>query len=173
MESRGRGVRGGKGGRGGRRGEGGGGGGGVEGDRTLQELYYFVGKCMTRPDLGFVGKLFDNNIDFLNGYRTHRRQRERGFRERESKRKTQVKMRSRKKAVSRQSLHQSYIDTGVRVCVPLTVYTVHDGDLYLLLSYFEESQALYSAVVTVGTIALLLKPAIYSRAGIHVRTLSV
>ena len=71
MESRGRGVRGGKGGRGGRRGEGGG-GGRVEGDQTLQELYYFVGKCMTRPDLGFVGKLFGNTIlDFLNGYRSH------------------------------------------------------------------------------------------------------
>ena len=54
MESR---ERGGRGGRRGRRGGGGRGGGGrVEGDKTLHDLYYFVGKCMTRPDLGFVGK---------------------------------------------------------------------------------------------------------------------
>ena len=46
----------------GRGGRGGGKGGKLERDQMLQDTYYFVDKCMTRPDLEFVGKLFDNTV---------------------------------------------------------------------------------------------------------------
>ena len=83
--------RGGNGGRGGKKG----GRGGRALEEGDQDVYDFIGKCTTRPDVGFVGKLFDDAIsDFVKGYREHKRKKE-------SQRKTQLNMKKRKRAVSK------------------------------------------------------------------------
>ena len=85
------GERGRKGGRGGRRG----GRGGRALQVDVQVMYDFIGKCITRPDVGFVGKLFDDAIsDFVKGYREHKRKKE-------NQRKSQLNMKKRKRAVSK------------------------------------------------------------------------
>ena len=107
-------------------------------------------------------------LDFVNGYRTHCRQRE-------ARRKTQVNMRRRKRVVSKvftsprklTSTFTSRWQYNIQ-CMTVT-YTL------LLLYFFEESQVLYSAVVTIGTIVFLqfLHETCYSRMGIHFRAFSV